>query len=551
MDVKCEISGRGFEVSDHEMRLREKFGFGDSFPKILPKYRFQYLGAFWPQWNLHKRKCDKTGQSIISVFRPDCVYPVWRRKEWIENSNPPFCDFDFSRGFFEQAWELFQKCPLPHVFESYNHNCEYTDDWYYSKNCYLCHSGQYCEDCTCCYECDHCKNACYCVSAYYSELCFDLINSANCFNSLFLLNCKMVSDSAFMYDCRDCSNCLFCFNLRNKSYCFGNKQLSKEDFEEQKAMWDFTSRKTYEKAKEFFSKMMLDTAWHKALQIEQCEQSSGNFIRQCKDCENCYLLSKHENCANDCFSGPDAKSTLDSLGTVGGELTFMTSLPVFSYYAIFSFSVDNCKFVEYSAYLQNCQYCFGCCGLVNKKYCIFNKQYSEKEYEILREKIVLQMKKSEEWGKFFPGYFAPNPYEESFSGFHFPIDNPKDHGFREGGQVERENVKTAEIEDVPDSWKELSLEKEKWLTEQVFWDEKYKRSFQMTQKDIDFAKKIKGPLPHDYYVHRLQYNFDWMPFDGELRDAVCAKSGKKIKSNWPDKYDGRILCEEEYLKIVR
>lgn len=296
---------------------------------------------------------------------------------------------------------------------------------------------------------------------------------------------------------------------------------------------------------------MLMTAWHRALQIEQCEDSSGNFIRQCKDCENCYLLSKHENCANDCFSGPDAKATLDSIGTVGGELTFMTSLPVFSYYAIFSFSVSHCKLVEYCAYLQNCHYCFGCCGLVNKKYCIFNKQYSEKEYKILREKIISQMKNNGEWGEFSPGYFAPNPYEESFSGFHFPIDKPKDLGFREGGQVERKNVKTAEIKMIPDTYNELNPEKEKWLTEQIFWDGKYKRSFQITKKDIEFAKKIKGPLSHNYYVHRLQDNFLWMPFNGELRDAVCAKSGEKIKTNWPAKFDGRILSEREYLNVVK
>jgi hypothetical protein len=179
---------------------------------------------------------------------------------------------------------------------------------------------------------------------------------------------------------------------------------------------------------------------------------------------------------------------------------------------------------------------------VNKKYCIFNKQYSEKEYEILREKIISQMKKGGEWGQFFPGYFAPNPYEESFSGFHFP---------REGKAEERKTVKTAEIENIPDSWKDLNPEKEKWLTEQIFWDEKYKRSFQVTQKDVDFAKRIKGPLPHDYYVHRLQDNFLWMPFNGELRDTVCAKSGEKIKTNWPEKFDGRILGEEEYMKLVK
>ncbi|MFA6917404.1 MAG: hypothetical protein WC285_01025 [Candidatus Gracilibacteria bacterium] len=551
MNNICSISGRKFQISEHEMELRKKFGFGNSLPKMSPKSRFQYLGAFWPHWNLHKRKCDKTGKQIISVFRSDCVYPIWKRGEWFENNNPPSRDFDPSKPFFEQAWELFQKCPLPHVFESHNQNCEYTDDWYYSKNCYLAHSGEYSEDCYYCYACDHGKDIHYGLFLFYSELCFDLINSKNCFDSLFLLDCKNVSSSAFLYDCRDCNNCLFCFNLRNKSYCFGNKQLTKEEFETKKNEWDFSSGKTYKEAKEFFDEMMIDTAWHRALHIDQCENSSGNFMRECKDCENSYLLSKHENCANTCFSGPDGKGILDSLGTIGGELTFMTSLPVYSYYAIFSFSVSHCRFVEYSAYLQNCHYCFGCCGLTNKKYCIFNKQYSEKEYEILREKIIAHMGKTGEWGEFFPGYFAPNPYEESFSGFRFPLDNPEKHGYVKGGPVERETVKTAEVEEIPDSYKDLDSKKEKWLTEQIFWDEKYQRSFQVTQRDIDFARRIKGPLPDSFYVHRMHDNLFWMPFNGELRDAVCAKSGKKIKTNWPALYDRRILSEEEYLKFVK
>jgi len=354
-----------------------------------------------------------------------------------------------------------------------------------------------------------------------------------------------------MYDCRDCSDSLFCSNLRNKRYCFANQQFTKEEFEKRKAEWDFTSYATYKKAKEFFAEMMVNSAWIRALQIDKSEDCTGNFIRESKDCENCYLLSRHENCANDCFSGPDSKSTLDSLGTLGAELVFMTSLPVYSYYAIFSFSVSHCKFVEYSAYLQNCQNCFGCCGLVNKQYCIFNKQYSKEEYEILRKKIISYMKETGEWGRFFPGYFAPNPYEESFSGFHFPLDRPGDLGFRYADPVESMSPKTEEIEAIPDTYRGLDTEKEKWLTEQIFWDKSYKRSFRITKKDIDFAKRIQCPLPHNYYVHHLQDNFAWMPFNGELRDTICAKSGQKIKTNWPEKFDGRILSEEEYLKVVK
>lgn len=547
----CSISGKPFQVSAHEKQLRDRFGFGNIPPKISPKYRLQYVGAFWHHWNLHKRKCDRTGKPIISVFRPDCAYPVWHRDEWIAHANPPSADFDFSRPFFEQAWDLFRKCPIPHTFQSHNQNCEYTDDWYYSKNCYLCHSGENCEDCRYCYGCGFSKNIHYGVISFYSEFCMDIINSVNCFNSLFLLNCKHISDSAFLYDCRNCDNCLFCSNLRNKKYCFGNQQLTKEEFEEKKKEWDFSRLKDYEKAKKFFSEMMMDIAWHRALQIDLCDNSTGNFIRNCKDCENCYMLTYHENCANVSFSGPHAKTILDSVGTVGGEVTFMCSLPVYCYDARFCFSTSHCRFTEYCANLQNCQYCFGCCGLVNEKYCILNKKYQKKEYEKLVPEIIDHMKEYREYGEFFPKHFAPNPYNESYAGFYFPIlkENPFD--FKETEPVEKVSVKTAETSDIPNSVDSLDPEKEKWLLNQVFWDEKYKHPFQIQQADIDFARKMKTPLPHNYYINHMQSNLSWMPFNGELRNTTCAKSGKTIKTNWPAAYNERILSEEEYLKFVK
>lgn len=551
MEATCSISGKIFTISALEQDLRAKFGFSDSLPKLAPKFRFQQLGAFWPHWNLYKRTCDRTGKAIVSIFRPDCPYPVWHRDEWIAHANPPQADFDFTRPFFEQAWELFQKCPLPHAFQSNNQNCEYTDDWYYSKNCYLCHSGQGNEDCRYCYGCDSLKDNNGAVFSSNSELCYDLINSSHCYGSSFLLNCKNIHDSAFLYDCRDCSDCMFCFNLRGRKYCFGNEQLSKEAYEEKKAAWDFSSCKNYESAKEFFTKMMKELVWHRALQIDNCENSSGNFIRNSKDCENCYLLSAHENCANVVFCGPDAKSILDSLGTVGSELTYMSSLPVYSYESRFCFSVAHSRYVEYSSYLQNCQYCFGCCGLVNQKYCIFNKAYSKEDYEALREKIIEHMKKTGEWSTFFPGYFAPNPYEESFSGFHFPLTSRESFEFRRARSLEKSLVKTAELDCIPDSVFFLNPKAEKDLLNQVFWDEDYERPFQIQAADIEFARKLRVPLPHSYYVHRMQDNLRWMPFNGELRETVCAQSGKPIQTNWPNEYDGRILSEEEYLKFIK
>lgn len=553
MITTCQISNRQFTVSEHEIALREKFGFKDVLPQFHPDYRFREVGAFWPHWNLHKRKSDKSGKDIISVFRPDCPYPIWHRDEWIEFAKPPFQDFDFSKLFFEQAWQLFQKCPLPHNFQSHNQNCEYTDDWYYSKNCYLCHSGQGNEDCRYCYGCDHIKDLFYSVFAFDSELCIDLINCTGCYESIHLLNCKQVHNSAFLYDCRGCKNCLFCHNLRNKEYCFGNQQLTKEKFEKVKKEWDFSSLKNYERAKKTFKKMMKEAAWHRALQIDKSENCTGNYIRNSKDLENCFLLSFHENCANVSFCGPNAKTILDSLGTVGAELAFYCSLPVFSYEAKFCFSVSHSRFVEYSAYLQNCEHCFGCCGLMNEKYCIFNKQYSKEEYFVLKEKIIEHMKKTDEWGKFFPGHFAPNPYDESYSGYHFPLsENEKQkNNFRTAPLIEKISVKTAEITEIPDNSSLINPSQKEWLTQQVFWDKAYKRPFQIQMQDIEMSQKLHAPLAYCSYINRIQDNFKYMPIHKSMREAKCAISGKPIKTNISEEFDGRILSEEEYLKIVK
>ncbi|MBP7884916.1 hypothetical protein KAZ93_01885 [Patescibacteria group bacterium] len=38
-----------------------------------------------------------------------------------------------------------------------------------------------------------------------------------------------------------------------------------------------------------------------------------------------------------------------------------------------------------------CKNCFGCVGLKNHEYCIFNKQYSKEDYEVQVAKIISHM----------------------------------------------------------------------------------------------------------------------------------------------------------------
>lgn len=145
MQSHCRISDIDFDVSVFETEMRRSFGF-DILPDVAPFLRIRHLGAFWPHWALHKRKCDKTGRDIVSVFRPDCPYPIWHKDEWYKSALPPSALIDFDQTFFPQAESLFKQCPIQHHVGSNNENCEYTEDAWSCKNCYLVHSAFESED---------------------------------------------------------------------------------------------------------------------------------------------------------------------------------------------------------------------------------------------------------------------------------------------------------------------------------------------------------------------------------------------------------------------
>ncbi|MCF7917514.1 hypothetical protein K9L27_00720 [Candidatus Gracilibacteria bacterium] len=546
----CALSGQPFEITDFELLLRKKFGM-ESLPVVAPQYRFRHLGAFWAHWNLHHRKCDKTGKSIISVFSGKCPYPVWHKDEWIKNANPKGIDFNESRNVFEQMWDFFQHSPIPHNVSVGCDNCLYTDDSWYCKGCYLCHSIFGCEDLKYSYRQIRMKDSQFCVFTFDSELCVDAVNCQSCFEVRYALHCRNCQDSAFLYDCRNCSNCLFCFNLRNKQYCIGNKQFTKEQFEEEKKKWNLSSRKIYEKAKTHFSSMMQTLAYHRAQHIEHCENSTGDYLSDNKNCQNCFFFSDLEDAVNCARGGLVVKDLLDNVGAGDqSELVYCSENTMAHCYNIkWCFEVSECKYLEYCGHCFQCENCFGCCGLVGKKYYIFNKSYSEVEYKILREKIINHMHQTGEYDQFFPGYFAPHPYEESWSSTHFQLnkEEQKKLGFRLQENFEAEQSNYESPLGIPDTPDETGSD----FSKKIFWDEKRKRPFQIQPADIEFCKKLSIPLPNTYYVRRLQENFSWLPFDGKLRKTSCGKCAQGIQTSWRDIYDGRILCNECYLGIVK
>lgn len=79
------------------------------------------------------------------------------------------------------------------------------------------------------------------------------------------------------------------------------------------------------------------------------------------------------------------------------------------------FSIYSLKSQELT-YVENCHSSrdlFGCSGIRHGKYCILNKEYSKKEYFKLKDKLIEHMKKTEEWGEYFPSKMSHFGYNET------------------------------------------------------------------------------------------------------------------------------------------
>jgi len=507
-----------------------------------PQTKLRELSAFWRYLGLHKRQCAHDGKSIISVFDSDCPYPVQHRETWLEHANPPSSDYNSNKKFWEQVWDLFQQCPIPHNTWANSENCEYTDDRRYGKNCYLCHNGLRCEDLKYAYRVLECKSSHYLVFSFNCERCYETTYCFRCYKMRYAIDCKDCSNCAFTYDCQNCEECIFSRNLRNKKYCIGNKQYSKEEYESKKVNMNFWSLKFYNNYKQKFLEYIKTHARRRANHNIQTENCIGDFLENCENCEHTFFIQESEDCKN-VLRAYKIKSNTDSVGNFQAEKVLNSSLVQDGGHNIsHCFNINTCKNMEYSQHCYHCEDCFACCGLVRKKYHIFNKEYSKEDYERIKAQIINDMKKQWIYGQFSPTYFMANTYEESAANIYFPlqIEEQQNLGYRIFKSEERSASGALDISEIPDTTDQA----DKNLTKKLFRDPIAKKPFQIHQFDIDFSKKNNVPLPNSFYTTKIKENHTQLYPNIELRTTKCANSGKEIQTTLPAELDARILDAE-------
>ena len=543
----CEHCKTSFEISEGEFSLYEKVGI--ELPVLCFFCRIKLHLSFWLFGKFRKGKSDLSGENLITVLPEKTRYPIYTLTEWHSDKWDAMDygqNYDENRPFFEQLQELQEKVPHPHQNGIKNTNCDWSDDAWNSKNCYLSRSMEECEDLLYSYRNIQVKNSIDMYVCYNSEKCYSSSECHHSYKLFYSKHSRDCVDSYFLYDCRNCQNCFMCWNLRGKSYCIENIQYEREKYLEKLKSFNLGSYKSIQSLKEHFEKIIQKDMVHRQNFNLKVYNSDGNYLLDCKNCHNCNTISESEDCFN-CVRGLRSKSCIDTNGCWYSELTGNCSSCVGGYaekYCAWSSS----RYSEYLDLCLECEYCFGCVGLKKKKYCILNKRYTKEEYETLKNKIISDMRKRGEYGKFLPYSMSAGPFNFSTSFLYFQ-DTKKEDILKLGGYWEDideshlEGIPTSElpddIKDVPDNIITQAL-----ICPETGW------RFNISQNELIFYRENNIPLPRYHFDVRIKNNLKYLTIL-QSYPYKCFYCKKDMEAYYlPEWNYQKIACEECYKQNI-
>ncbi|MBI5414979.1 hypothetical protein HZA38_05720 [Candidatus Peregrinibacteria bacterium] len=377
---------------------------------------------------------------------------------------------------------------------------------------------------------------------YDSELLYECFNVRKSYNGIHIYNSENVVDSAFCDSVQNCQNCFLCTNLSGKKYHFMNEELSKEEYKKRVA--EIQGYILQQKVLERFHKLRAKKTV-KYSNIVNSEGCTGDFIRNSKNCIDCYDINDSEDCRY-VHVGVQAKNLLDCSNMyINPEFSYQVMGVIGTNNIHFCFYVFHSSEVWYSEHCHHSSNLFGCVGLKNKKYCILNKQYTKEEYEKLREKIIKHMKKTGEWGEFFPTSISPFVYNETLASEYFPFS--EEEATKRGYQWRNDDEKAclSQAYEISDCISDVS----DTITSEILACESCKRNYRIIEPELKFYRDMNIPIPHK--CPDCRHNDRMMLRNPrKLWERNCMKCTKKIASTYAPERPEKVYCEECYLKEV-
>ncbi len=557
----CVHCNTGFEISDEDRLfldfLSPVIG-GKRFPlpepTLCPDCREQRRLAQANQLHLYKRKCGFSGKDIISNYHPSSPFKVYDQEVWYTDSWDALefgREYDFRRPFFDQYRDLSYAVPRPSLHRGfqYDENAAYTNYAGKNKNCYLIFDSDEDWDSYFSYSLNNSKNCMDTFRVEKSELCYECIDSLNLYHAAYVQDSENCADSYFLKSCIGCRNCLYSVNLRNKTYHIWNKPASKEAYEEEVKKLESYSyihemeNKFREFARGFPQKYLHGT---------HNENVFGEYVNHSKNSFSSFD-SRHLWDTRYIFQAFNPlKNSMDCQECGDGEGLYECAFSGYNAFNLY-FSVHCLGETSNSFYSNHCPHSsnlFGCIGLRHKKYCILNKQYSEKEYEELVPRIIEHMMSTGEWGEFFPMELSSFAYNETLAEEYFPLS--KEEILKRGLKWQDDQepdlsgvTKKIDARRLPENISDIPDDILNWAIE----CEESGKLFRIQKAELEFYRKMNLPIPRFHFLVRHEKR-RIMRNPRKLWSRTCMKCEKDIVTSYSPERPEKVYCEECYLHAV-
>ena len=215
----------------------------------------------------------------------------------------------------------------------------------------------------------------------------------------------------------------------------------------------------------------------------------------------------------------------------------------------FSFAVKESTDCEFLLSSSNCSNCFGCIGLKNASYCIFNKQYTEDEYFKKVDAIKSEMLARGEYGEFLPMALAPCSYDGSMAQIMFPMaaDEARRRSlyWQEDIGTDTSNIQTIQADDLPINSKDVGDD----ICRIAIIGKDSSKPFRIVPRELAFYKRYGLPLPTHAPYQRIIDRFK-ITNNFRVDTEVCFKCGKNILSAYKTSDGYQPYCESCYQEEV-